>query len=410
MSQRRYWALAVRVALLAGLMASSAGYTLSADWVHYRGGTGGGVSSETLGLPDSGGYPVLWRAKVGIGTSSFVVQSDRLYTMGHEGDADYILCLDTHSGGVLWKYRQPATLDPNLFEGGSRSTPTLHGNLLYAISHDGQAVCLNASTGALLWQRHLVQHFGGKKPEWGYSGAPLVNGDQVVFDIGAAGGSTLALNAKTGEVVWKNGSEPAGYASPLIFTLAGRRTLVVFKADCIVGLDPENGNPFWRHPWKTSYKVNAATPIQVSPDRLLLSSGYNEGASVLEMSGGNVREVWRNKNLRAHINSPVCLANLIFGIDGNTGGGNLVCLDSTTGERMWEEKSVKGGALILASGKLLIVSEKGDFVVAEASGKGFKQLSRQSVLGQRTWAQPVLSNGRIFLRDNLGNLACLGAQ
>jgi outer membrane protein assembly factor BamB len=111
--------------------------------------------------------------------------------------------------------------------------------------------------------------------------------------------------------------------------------------------------------------------------------------------------------LRAHINSPVFVNGAVFGIDGNTGGGNLVCLDPLTGARRWEEKSVKGGGLIAANGRLIIVSEKGDLVIAEASGEGFRQLSRQPALTRRTWAQPVLSDGRLFLRDNLGSLVCL---
>jgi outer membrane protein assembly factor BamB len=190
--------------------------------------------------------------------------------------------------------------------------------------------------------------------------------------------------------------------------LDGRRTLVVLKGDVLLGLDPATGMSLWRFPWKTSYDVNAATPLQVGPSRLLISSGYNAGAAVVAIEGGAAREIWRNKSLRSHINSPVVWGGLVFGVDGNTGGGNLVCLDASTGDRRWEEKSVKGGALIAAAGKLLIVSEKGDLVVALADGSGFSQVFRQSVLSQRTWAQPVLSNDRIYLRDNQGNLVCLG--
>jgi outer membrane protein assembly factor BamB len=103
----------------------------------------------------------------------------------------------------------------------------------------------------------------------------------------------------------------------------------------------------------------------------------------------------------------VLSGDFVFGIDGNTGGGNLVCLNALTGEKRWEEKSVKGGALIAVGGVLVIVSEKGDLVVAEASPDGFRQLHRQSVLKNRTWAQPVLAHGRLYLRDNLGTLVCL---
>jgi hypothetical protein len=184
--------------------------------------------------------------------------------------------------------------------------------------------------------------------------------------------------------------------------------LVLLKGQVVIGYSPEDGTELWRHPWKTDYNVNAATPLQVASNRILISSGYNQGATVIALEAGKVREVWRNKNLRCHINSPVIWGNSVFGVDGNTGGGNLVCLDPATGERRWEEKSVKGGGLIAVDGKLVVISEKGDLVVAEANGDKFVQLLRQPVFNQRTWAQPVLANGRLYLRTNLGELACLG--
>jgi outer membrane protein assembly factor BamB len=254
----------------------------------------------------------------------------------------------------------------------------------------------------------LVKDFAGRKPDWGFSGAPLVSGGLVYLDCGGTVSSTVCLDAKTGTVVWKTGADAAGYAAPLILNIAGRSTLVLLKASVLVGLQPENGRELWRHPWKTSYDVNAATPLQVGPDRLLISSGYNSGAALIAVDASGAKEVWRNKNLRAHINTPVEWGGAIYGVDGNTGGGNLVCLDAATGERRWEEKSVKGGALVLAGGALIVVSEKGDLVIAEATARGYKQLLRQTVLSQRTWAQPVLANKRIYVRDNQGNLACVG--
>lgn len=380
----------------------------AADWVHYRGPVGNGVSAEALKIFPGRDWRVLWRAKVGVGTSSSVVENGRLFTMGHSEGSDWVFCLDAATGKVNWSFHQTVSLDPNLFEGGSRSTPTLAGNRLFALSHEGQLVCLDASSGKVVWQKHLVKDFGGRKPDWGYSGAPLVDANKLILDAGGVGASTIALDASNGQLLWKDGSEPAGYAAPLIMQLDAQRTLVVFKGDVLVGLDPENGHSLWRLPWPTSYKVNAATPLQIAPDRLLISSGYNTGAAVVAIEGGRAREVWRNKNLRAHINSPVFFGGNIFGVDGNTGGGNLVCLDAATGQKRWEEKSVKGGALMIAGGKLVLVSEKGDLVFAEAAGDGFHQISRQTALSQRTWAQPVFANGRVYLRDNQGNMVCLG--
>ena len=381
---------------------------LAADWLHYRGPSANGAAAEGPKLPSTPTAPILWRAQVGVGTSSVVVSGARLYTQGHSAGAEYTRCLDSTSGAPIWEFHHPVSLDPNLFEGGSRSTPTLSGDALYILSHEGHVHCLDAATGAVRWERHLVQDFAGRKPDWGFSGAPLVSGGRVYLDCGGPASSTVCLDAKTGEALWKKGSDAAGYAAPLILNVAGRSTLVLLKAAFLVGLQPEDGRELWRHAWKTSYDVNAATPLQVGPDRLLISSGYNAGATLVLVDASGVKEVWRNKNLRAHINTPVEWGGAIYGVDGNTGGGNLVCLDAATGERRWEEKSVKGGALVVAGGALIVVSEKGDLLVVEASPRGYKQLLRQTVLSQRTWAQPVLANKRIYVRDNQGNLACVG--
>lgn len=380
----------------------------AADWLHYRGPSGNGSAAEGPKLPSTPSAPVLWRARVGVGTSSVVVTGGKLYTQGHADGAEYTRCLDAATGASIWEFHHPVSLDPNLFEGGSRSTPTFSNGALYVLSHEGHVHCLDAATGKVRWTCHLVKDFGGRKPEWGFSGAPLVSAGRVYLDCGGTSGSTVCLSADKGELVWKKGSDPAGYAAPLILNVGGRPTLVLLKASGLVGLQPEDGRELWRHPWKTSYDVNAATPLQIGPDRLLISSGYNAGAAVIAVDASGVKEVWRNKKLRAHINTPVEWGGSIYGIDGNTGGGNLVCLNAATGEVRWEEKSVKGGALVLAGGALVVVSEKGDLVIAEATDREYKQLLRQTVLSQRTWAQPVLANKRIYLRDNQGNMACVG--
>jgi outer membrane protein assembly factor BamB len=395
-------------ALLVSGLSVSVASAEAADWLHYRGPSGNGSVGEGLKVPSTPSAPVQWRAQVGVGTSSVVVAGGKLYTQGHATGNERTCCLDAATGSLIWEFHHPVSLDPNLFEGGSRSTPTISGDAVYVLSHEGHVHCLDASNGAVRWQRHLTKDLPGRKPEWGFSGAPLVSKGRVYLDCGGSTGSTVCLDAKTGDVLWKKGSDAAGYAAPLLLNVAGSPTLVLLKASALIGLNPEDGRELWRSPWRTSYDVNAATPLQVGPDRLLISSGYNAGAALVAVGNSGAREVWRNKNLRSHINSPVEWGGAVFGIDGNTGGGNLVCLDAATGERRWEEKSVKGGALVVAGGALIIVTEKGDLVVAEANPKGYSQMFRQTVLSQRTWAQPVLSGRRIYVRDNQGNLVCLG--
>ena len=379
----------------------------AADWLHYRGPFANGVVAEGGWLVTQGVVREVWRAQVGVGSSSSVVSDGWLFTAGHSGGNEVVRCLSAGNGRERWKFSYPVALDPNLFEGGSRATPTLGKSGLYVLSHEGHVYCLDIATGTVRWKRHLVVDFGAVKPEWGFSGAPLVYGEQVIIDAGGLGASAISLDADSGELRWKSGTDKISYAGPLAVNLEERSTLVFFKAGALIGVEPRTGRELWRHPWKTDYNVHAASPLPIGGDRLMISSGYNAGACMVQISGDKVSEVWRNKNLRCHINSPTVWGEFIFGIDGNTGGGNLVCISSLTGERQWEEKSVKGGALIVAGGKLICVSEKGDLVVAEARGDAFKQILRKPVLKQRTWAQPVLVDGRLYLRDNAGNLVCL---
>jgi outer membrane protein assembly factor BamB len=384
------------------------GFECAAEWLHYRGPSKNGVFEEEFPIAPKGALREIWKTQVGVGSASLVLFGGRLFTAGHAGGKEIVRCLDAETGREQWKHAYPASLDPNLFEGGARATPTVSKHGVFALGHEGHLHCLDPETGAVRWVRHLVKDFGGIKPEWGFSGAPFVHEDRVFVDVGGAGGSTIALDAVSGRLIWRSGLDKIAYAGPLMFDFNDQSTLVLFKADSLVGCRPGDGRELWRYPWKTDYNVHAASPLPIGTDRVLISSGYNAGACLLRIGGGKVTELWRNKSLRCHINSPTVWGDYVFGIDGNTGGGNLVCLHAGTGVKQWEEKSVKGGAVVVAGGKLICVSEKGDLIVAEASGSGFKQILRQPALKQRTWAQPLLAGGRVYLRDNAGNLVCLG--
>jgi outer membrane protein assembly factor BamB len=350
---------------------------------------------------------VLWKAALGTGLSSVTVSDGRAYSMGNKDDVDYVYCLDVASGKEVWRHQFPLKLDANMFEGGPRSTPTLDGAHVYTVSHEGDLWCLDAGTGKKIWYHHYQADLGGRRPQWGYAGSPLIAGNLLVCDVGGSGSSTVAFDRLTGAVSWKSGSDQAGYSSPVLATLDGKSTIVVLKADTLVGYDPKDGKELWRTPWKTQYDVNAATPLIIDSDKILLTSGYNAGCVLFEVRGGKIRELWRNKNLRSHVNSPVAVGGYVYGSDGNVGGGNLVCLDLASGERKWDEKSVKGGSLITADGKLIVLSEKGELVVCDASPTGFHAISRAQVLDKRCWVQPTLDAGKLFVKNNFGDLECL---
>jgi outer membrane protein assembly factor BamB len=377
-----------------------------AEWLHYRGPGQDGVAPEKLpaGLKE---LRPLWKKNVGIGTCSVVASGGRIFTIGNpDKKNDVLVCLEAATGKEIWKQSYPQALDPNLFEGGPRATPTLDGDRVYVVAQQGEVMCFDAATGRLRWKKHLVTDFGGKRPEWGYSGSPLVVDDLLITEAGGSNSSTVAFDKMTGALKWKAGSYACGYASPVVATLAGKRTLVLFKARHLVGQDIKNGGEFWRADWKTDYDINAATP-QVFGQSIFISSGYGTGAAVFEVSAGGLTQKWKNRSLRAHVNTPVLHRGHVFGPDGNTGGGNLVCLDLANGEKKWEEKSIKGGSLIRAGDQLVVLSEKGELIVCDASPDGFKPALRTPVLDKRCWVQPTLSGGRLFVKNNDGDLVAL---
>lgn len=377
------------------------------DWPQFRGPNRDGVSSEKnwrAELPAEGVRP-LWKLHVGRGVPAAVVSQGRLYTMGNVDNQDIVYCLDALSGKEIWRFRYPCDLSPRQFEGGPAATPTLDAGRLYTLSHEGHLYCLDAGQGTVIWQKHL-ERLGGRRPQWGYAGSPLVEKDLLIVDAGGDGASTIALQKKDGTPVWRSGQDGAGYSSPIAATLGGRRQVLIFKAEALVSLDPSNGQELWRYPWKTSYDVNAAMPVVVG-DRVLITSGYNTGAALLDLKSGQPVEVWRNKKLAGQMASPVVWDNHVYGIHGNAGKGSVVCLSLPTGEQRWSDPASGCGALMLADGKLLIMSERGDLIIAEARPDRFTVLSRVPVLNSKCWVMPVLANGILYARGNHGDLVAL---
>ena len=381
------------------------------DWPQWRGINRDGISSEKISPASWGkdGPKQLWRKEVGTGVSSVVVRGGHLYTMGNKGGTDVVFCLDASTGAEIWRHSYPHPLDDRQFEGGPAGTPTVDGDRVYTLSHEGDLFCLSAASGKVLWSKNLQRDFGGIRQKWGYSGSPLVDGNLVILDAGGPGASTVALDKITGAVKWKAGSDGAGYSSPVAFDLAGTRCIAVFKATAIVGLNAANGQELWRYRWETDYDINATTPI-VFGDKIFITSGNDTGCALLQVSPGKATQIWRNKNMRSQLASPVLVQGCIYGIDGNVGRkGELRCLELANGEIKWKQK-IGGGTLIAAGGYLLALSERGELIVAEASPTSYREVARAQVLGGHSWVAPAVADGKIYCKNNQGSLVCLAGN
>jgi outer membrane protein assembly factor BamB len=396
-----------RTALVASLGLLFLNVHSRADWLQYRGPTQNGVVPESLPSPLPKDVKPLWKINVGTGLSSITVKGDHAFTAGnHDKKNDVLICLDTKTGKEVWRHQYSQALEAKYFEGGPRSTPTLDGGNVYWVAQYGDLFCFDAANGKVKWYKHYQKDFGGRRPDWGYAGSPTVDGDTLLLDVGGDGASTVALNKNTGAVIWKSGSDQAGYGSPVVTDLNGKRIVLVFKAQALVGYDLRDGSEQFRSEWKTSYDVNAISPV-VTGSSILVSSGYNTGAALFKVGANGLTRAWFQKKLRAQMNTPVVTQGHVFGMDGNNGGGNLVCLNLADGSEVWREKSVRGGSLVLAGDKLICLTEQGELVIAEASSAGFRPLLRNQLLDGRSWVQPTYSGGKLFLKNNAGELVCV---
>jgi outer membrane protein assembly factor BamB len=406
-SFRSSWLL---VFTLAGIVSS----VFAEDWPQWRGPNRDGISREKGWLQDwpAEGPKQIWEfADLGVGYSTFAVSQGRIYTMGNVADQDRVVCLDAETGKLIWKHEYACgAKDPNGFV-GPRGTPTVDGERVYTLSRHGHFYCLDAKTGRVVWSKNLVEDLGGREPMhgssgeregWGYSGSALIEKDWVLIEVGGLqGASVVAFDKKNGEVVWKAGNDGAGYSSLVVFDHKGERCLAHFSESDLVIRRLKDGSEMARTPWKTSYNVNAATPV-IFGDSIFVSSGYGSGCALYKFDGTRLEEVWRNKNMRNHVNSCVLVDGYLYGFDE----GELKCLDWNSGEVKWGDRGYGKGSLIVADGKLILYSQSGKLGLAEVSPEGFKQLaSFQALKGQNTWANPVLANSRLYVRSQERMLA-----
>jgi outer membrane protein assembly factor BamB len=391
------------------LMVAMASVATAMDWPQWRGPDRNGISTETGWLdrwPDAG-PKTAWKAQVGLGFSSFVIADGRVFTVGHAEEKDTIFCFDVNTGKVVWKHSYPSDLGDKYFDGGTTGTPTIDGDRVFWLSRWGDTFCFSAADGKIIWSKNVQQETKSRLPDWGFTGAPLVQGGNLILNVGDAG---LALDKKTGVIVWQSAPKSAGYSTPLPFKQGNDTLVAMGSGQSYVAVNPADGKEGWRIRWLTQYGVNAADPI-FDGDRVFLSTGYGKGAGLFKLGGATPEEVWKSKALRTQLNGAVLYQGNLYGVDGDTTEkASLKCLDFATGAEKWAQPGFGSGGITLADGKIIALSGAGELMVASASPEAFKATARAQVLGGKCWTAPVLADGRIYCRNSRGEIAVVDVR
>lgn len=380
------------------------------DWPQFLGPARNGVSSETGLLNEwpQDGPKVTWRVPGGVGMSGLAISGGRVVTLVQRQGKQWATSLDAGSGQTQWQ-TPLAPAYKNGMGNGPRATPAIAGETVFVFTGEGILAALNVADGKLLWSHNVIEETQGTIAEYGMASSPLVVGNLVVVTAGSPGASVVAYDVKTGKQIWKSGNDAAGYSSPALLQLSGRKQLVVFTGEAAVGLVPESGQGLWRFPYETNFNCNIVTPIAFN-DRVFISAGENHGSVMLEFKGAaekpQATEAWASLGsqsvLRNEWQTSILSDGYLYGFDNVGAAGpvtHLTCVDATTGKRVWQKTRFGKGNMIAADGKLFISTMNGELVMVKLTPTVFEELGRVKLIGSTRQA-PALSNGKICLRDD----------
>lgn len=371
-------------------------------WTDYRGPNRLGIYDEMPILTDwpAGGLKRLWKGPVGGGYASFTVAQGRAFTIEQRKNTEVVAAYDMKTGRQVWTDSWNAHFSESMGGDGPRTTPVFEDGRLYALGAEGELRVLDAATGKVVWRKNILEDNGAKNLTWAMSASPLVvDGKVIVLPGGQGGKSVVAYDKLTGGRIWSVLDDDAAYASPTVATLAGQRQLLVVSARRVMGLTLDAGKLLWEVPWETEYNVNATHPIVVSPSRFFISSGYDHGAAVVELTPEGekfaTRVVWQNKKMKNKFNDSVLFQGHLYGLDD----GILACIDIETGAQKWKGGRYGFGQLLLASGHLVVLSERGEVALVKADPGGHKELAKFDAISGKTWNNPAIAGGVLLVRN-----------
>ena len=286
--------------------------------------------------------------------------------------------------------------------------PTYNEGNLYTLSQAGVAHCLDAATGRPLWKKDYLSDLAGERPNHGYSSPIGVWGDIAYLQPGGNAGNVVAVNKKTGDLLWRGGNdEKPGYSLPVIVAFDKTPTLLCYSANTFLGLDPATGATLWTYPRPHPYGNNIIQPV-VMGNRIFTGATDNAGSTVIEVREGKPHEVWENKEICPIFTTPVIVNNLFFGTSSGKPANpeGLLCFDPATGKVYWKIKAFEHGQVLALDGVVLALDgQKGDLVMIEPAAEAYREITRFTPLGGRSWATFFAVGDRLILR-NQKTLAC----
>jgi outer membrane protein assembly factor BamB len=375
----------------------------AADWPQWQGPDRTGLSKETglLTAWPANGPAVVWSATgLGNGYGSMAVAGERVFVQGTRSGKSVVVAVNRADGKEVWSKALGSAGNDDRGP-GPRGTPTVDGDRLYVLTELGDLACLKID-GAEVWHRNILRDFNGPQIRWQISESPLVDGAHVIVSPGGSGAGMVKLDKMTGKTVWtsKDLSDAAGYSSPIVADVQGVRTYFTFTSEAGVGVRASDGKLMFRYPRAANNVANITTPIFFE-NKVFFTSAYDTGGGLVDLSVQNgevkAKEIYFTREMKNHHGGVILHNGYLYGFNDSI----LTCLEFATGKMMWRDRSVGKGSVMFADGHLYLQGENNIVGLAEASPAGYKEKGRFTIAdkGLSSWAHPVVSGGRLYVRN-----------
>jgi outer membrane protein assembly factor BamB len=413
---------------MAYLLLLTPSVSLADDWPQWRGPQRDGVWRESgiIQRFQSSAIEPVWRMPISSGYSGPTVANGRVYVTDRVVEPkqiERIHCLDARTGKVLWMHQYDCEYRDIGYDAGPRASVTVYDKLAYALGGTGILHCLNANSGEVVWKKDLGELYKIRMPIWGISSAPLIDKDMVILQIGGEDGACLvALDRRTGQERWRSLEDNASYATPIIVDHEGLRLLICYTGEHVVGLNPEDGVPYWKFPFPPTKMIIGISDPVVHRGHVFLTNFF-DGSLLLKLEDGgrSVRKIWKRagpseketESLHSIISTPIIDGEHIYGVDSY---GELRCLEFFTGDRVWEDLTAVPKArwatihMVRHGDNVWMFNERGELIISRLSAKGFEEISRAKLIeptldqlrrrGGVCWSHPAFAGRHVFARND----------
>jgi outer membrane protein assembly factor BamB len=357
-----------------------------------------------------GGPKKLWHRELGDGYATIAADGDRLYTMYRKDGRELTTCLEASTGKTLWEQGETVEQTKQMedFGAGPHSTPLIVGGRVFSAGILGLVQGFDKTDGKPLWRHELAKEFGLEEVGFGYSCSPLAYQNSVILTVGGKEGqphgqALVAFDQETGSVKWKAQDFKTTHSSPILIEFGGRPQLVVFTAEELAGVNPDDGSLLWRHPHPTQYGANLSTPAWDGRDHIVCSAAYDSGTRCIKLTqkdGATVpEELWYTKKMKVQHATIIIDGGKVYASSGDFGPAFFMCADVGTGKLDWRERGFSKANAVFSGGKLLLLDQDGNLALTSVTPDGMTVHARCKVAEPYAWAAPTQVGTKLYIRD-----------